>query len=182
MECLRVLAGNHNRDVYGCVAMMPNGRRAVSAGDMGEEYALRVWDTETGECLCVMQGHTSWIWSVSITADGGRAVSGSADNTVRLWDLNTGACLRVLEGHTKGVWSIKVTPDGRRSVSRSMDNSMRVWDLETGACLIAARIPALSTDIAFSSALNRAIAGKSTGEVIQFDLPGITPIAPAEVP
>ena len=40
--------------------------------------------------------------SVSVSPDGRRAVSGSADKTLRVWDLESGACLRTLEGHARG--------------------------------------------------------------------------------
>jgi hypothetical protein len=51
-------------------------------------------------------GHVGGISSVSLSADGKRALSGSADNTVRLWDVETGRALRVLEGHTDSVLSV----------------------------------------------------------------------------
>src|SRR5207248_2532486 len=48
----------------------------------------------------LLTGHTGEVWSLSISADGKRVLTGSADTTLRLWDADTGKCLRVFEGHT----------------------------------------------------------------------------------
>ncbi len=74
------------------------------------------------------------MWAVSVTADGGTAVSGSQDNTLRVWDLLTGTCTATLSGHTRTVNAVSVTADGRTAVSGSYDGSVRVWNLTDGAC------------------------------------------------
>ena len=68
-----------------------------------------------------LEGHTNWVTSVSISADGRRVVSGSDDNTVRVWDAVSGECvLGPLEGHTgEVVTSVSFSADGRRVVSGS---------------------------------------------------------------
>ena len=43
---------------------------------------------------CPVKGHTDWVNSVSISADGKRFVSGSDDKTARIWDVETGAEVR----------------------------------------------------------------------------------------
>lgn len=54
----------------------------------------RAWNTTT---------HTGAVYSVALSLDQRRALSGATDNTVRLWDLQTGQCLYVLKGHTDNV-------------------------------------------------------------------------------
>jgi WD40 repeat protein len=81
----------------------------------------------------VVQGHTSWVYSVAFSPDGKRIVSGSGDNTVRVWDAETGEAVHTpLQGHTRGVSSVAFSPDGKRIVSGSDDYTVRVWDVETG--------------------------------------------------
>ncbi len=65
------------------VAMSGDGRFAVSADDK----TVRVWDVAAERCLHVLEGHTSRVTSVALSADGRRAVSGGRDGTVRVWDL-----------------------------------------------------------------------------------------------
>jgi WD40 repeat protein len=131
----------HTRGVY-TVSVTPDGRRALSAGD---SVFLRVWDLEAGEstvlprptfskllpCTWTYDGHTRSVYSVSVTPDGRRAVSGSGDNTLRVWNLETGQSTTP-RGHTDEVRSVSVTPDGQRAVSGSGDKTVRVWNLETG--------------------------------------------------
>ena len=83
-------------------------------------------------CPRMLVGHTDSVMSVSVMADGRRAVSGSLDRTLRVWDLESGSCLRTLEGHTDSVMCVSVMADGRQVVSGSKDRTLRVWDLETG--------------------------------------------------
>jgi WD40 repeat protein len=76
--------------VVTAVAMQADGSRALSGSDGN---TLRLWDLETGETLCTLEGHSSMVTAVAVLADGRRALSGSYDNTLRLWDLKTGECL-----------------------------------------------------------------------------------------
>ena len=85
--------------------------------------------------LRTLEGHSASVYGVAVTADGKRAVSASADNTLKVWDLETGRALRTLEGHSASVYGVAVTADGKRAVSASWDKTLKVWDLETGRAL-----------------------------------------------
>ena len=83
------------------------------------------------EAKIISLGHTDTVRSVSVSADGQRALSGSEDMTVRVWDVESGRCLRVLEGHTGHVRSVVWGADGRFAFSASANGVMRVWDLSS---------------------------------------------------
>jgi len=87
------------------------------------------------QCPRTLIGHSRWVTSVSVCADGHRAVSGSKDKTLRVWDLETGECLHTLVGHNNDVNCVSVSANNRCAVSGSLDNTLRVWDIETGECL-----------------------------------------------
>jgi WD40 repeat protein len=113
---------------------------AVAAPLLTRHWVARDQYNPKPALLRTLEGHNTSVNSVSVTADGRRAVSGSGDKParvwdLRVWDLETGECLHVLEGHTDKVESVSVTPDGRRAVSGSEDKTLRVWDLESGQCL-----------------------------------------------
>lgn len=42
--------------------------------------------------LMTLEGHTSSIYSLAITSDNSKIVSGSSDKTIRIWDLDGGKC------------------------------------------------------------------------------------------
>jgi WD40 repeat protein len=82
-----------------------------------------------------LEGHTSSIFAVAVTADGQHIVSACSrmhDYTVWVWNLTNGRLERTLEGHTNWVRAVAVTADGRRIVSGSDDCTVRVWNLASG--------------------------------------------------
>src|SRR5262249_38299679 len=90
----------------------------------------------TGAEVLQLKGHEGTVYSVAVTRDGTRIVTGSDDNTARIWDTETGAEILQLKGHEGTVNGVAVTPDGTRIVTGSDDNTARVWDIDTGAELL----------------------------------------------
>ncbi len=78
-----------------------------------------------------LEGHTSYVWSVSFSPDGTTFASGSNDNTVKLWNVATRTNIATLEGHTSAVWSVAFSPDGTTLASGSSDDTMKLWDVAT---------------------------------------------------
>jgi hypothetical protein len=76
------------------------------------------------------EGHTDKVMSVSLSADGRWALSGSCDQTLRLWDISTGQCVRVFDGHRGDVMSVSLSADGRWALSGSDDRTLRLWELD----------------------------------------------------
>jgi WD40 repeat protein len=115
-----------------CVAWSPDGQQALSAS---LDNTLRLWEAQTGKCLCVLEGHTDRVYAVDWSQDGVHAFSGSEDQTVRSWDTRTARCVHVFHGHTDRVWSVALSPDGNYVLSGSEDETVRLWDARTGQCL-----------------------------------------------
>ena len=72
-------------DCVRSAAYSPDGRSIVSASD---DNTVRIWDSNTGECLKVLEGHTNWVRSAAYSPDGRSIVSASDDNTVRIWNIH----------------------------------------------------------------------------------------------
>jgi RNA polymerase sigma factor (sigma-70 family) len=109
---------------------------ALAAGQAAGKEDTPIPAAKVGE-VRRFEGHPDWVYTVALSPDGRRALSGSAseedaDGVVRLWDVATGKELRRLEGHTAGVMSVAFSPDGKRAVSASDDHTVRLWALATG--------------------------------------------------
>jgi WD40 repeat protein len=114
------------------VAVSPDGRR-MAAGNANGDYAVRVWDTGTGQpAFPPMKGHKDNVLSVAFSPDGTKIVSGSADKSLRVWDAEKGQPLgEPFTGHERAVTSVAYSPD-RKIVSGSKDRTIRIWDAGTG--------------------------------------------------
>ena len=53
------------------------------------DATLRVWDVNTGKCLRVLEGHSDYVRTVAVIADG-KVASGGDDCDVRVWRTSDG--------------------------------------------------------------------------------------------
>lgn len=76
-----------------------------------------------------LEGHSSGVLALAISADGKFLASGSSDKTIRLWDLSaaTPRVARMFQGHTEEVTALAFSPDGKTLCSGSKDQSIRFW-------------------------------------------------------
>lgn len=84
------------------------------------------------EPLRRLQAHDNYILKVSISPDGSKLATTSADQTVKLWSMSDFSLLRTLSGHQRWVWDGVFSHDSDFLVTASSDHSLRLWDLESG--------------------------------------------------
>ncbi|KAJ3022699.1 hypothetical protein HKX48_005469 [Thoreauomyces humboldtii] len=94
------------------------------------DYTIRVWNTDTLECIKVLTGHSRCVRGIQM--DDTKIVSGSMDRSLRIWNLKTFQCIRVLEGHAEGVVCLHF--NDKILASGSVDGTIRVWNLGAGCC------------------------------------------------
>lgn len=109
----------------------PDGSILASVGD---DDAIRLWDTATGEELAVLLGHTYGLLEWAFSDDGtllGSAGAGvfSEDLTVRIWDVAHGKELAVFRGHAKSIGCIAFSPDGTLLATGAEDRTVRLWQV-----------------------------------------------------
>lgn len=82
------------------------------------DNTLRVWDTESGQCLHILEGHSSRIWDVSSNDAGTTVASASGDSTVKIWDIKSSkaSCRATLSGHSGDVYTVKYHPTSVRNL------------------------------------------------------------------
>ncbi|KAG2741189.1 WD40 repeat-like protein [Suillus brevipes Sb2] len=72
------------------------------------------------------------VWSIALSPDGKKVVSGSNDGAVRLWDIDTCKVVKKWTGHTERVTFVCWSRDGRRVLSGSWDVTARQLGVERG--------------------------------------------------
>jgi len=65
----------------------PDFRHVISSGSGG---FLTLYRTSDGSKVREFKGHTGDVWTVAISPDGSKVLSGSTDQTIKLWDIETG--------------------------------------------------------------------------------------------
>jgi WD40 repeat protein len=128
------------------VVWSPDGTRIASAGGVGTNSSVHVWNAKNGENIFIYQGHIGSIFgAVAWSPDGTRIASGAFDGTVQVWDAKDGGNTVLYAGHynsyKKGgvVWrgavrAVAWSPDGTRiaSGSGSDDGTAQVWNAKDG--------------------------------------------------
>lgn len=107
----------------GSLAISPDGRTYVTG--INPTASLR--DTQSGQEIYSLAGHTDSVISAAYSKDGKWLVTGSKDNTARVWDVASGKLLVLLAGHSQLVNSVAFSPDGTKVLSGG--NDIRIWSL-----------------------------------------------------
>jgi WD40 repeat protein len=93
-EVIRGLGKQSAESAIENIAFSADGRKlAIASGEI-----VRVWNSDSGEALFDLQGHTKTVWRVAFTPDGRKIVTGSFDNTARIWNAENGKLLVTLAG------------------------------------------------------------------------------------
>ncbi|KAI8915147.1 WD40-repeat-containing domain protein [Powellomyces hirtus] len=146
------------------------GEEGLSILSGSSDNTCRVWDTETGECHAVLEGHTSRIWDVATNKSGSMLASTSGDGTVKLWDHKPGKtqCLSTLEDSCGDVYSVNFHPAGRHVVAGGYDKTVRLYDIERGAVVKQFAGHQLSVSTTIFNPLGNLIVSGSKDNTIKF--------------
>ncbi|KAI9590859.1 WD40-repeat-containing domain protein [Syncephalis fuscata] len=132
------------------------------------DNTLRIWDTETSECLGVLDGHTSRVWDVNTSATGQYVVSASSDRSVRIWDTDKKECVSILDGHDGDVYSACYHPGNSHVLSGGYDKVVRMHDVETGKLVKTFVGHELSTTSVICNPLGNLVITGSKDKTIKF--------------
>ncbi|MBE9066057.1 AAA family ATPase [Leptolyngbya cf. ectocarpi LEGE 11479] len=168
--CIQSLSG-HDSYVHTLCHHPTEPVLACGAGNI-----IYLWNLETGQQMCVLEGHQGQVWKVVLSRDGQRLASTCFDQTVKVWDWRTGHCLLTLQGHSSWVFGADFSPDGQWLATSSIDKTIRVWDISTGECLRTIAIAQdYMPDLAFSPDGNYLVGGGSQGLIMMWTMDANTP-------
>lgn len=118
------------------------------------------------------EAHDAAVWSLDITSDGRRLVTGSADKTVKFWNFiveekkvygTTDKLVPTMSLHhdttlemNDDILSVKISPENKFLAVSLLDSTVKVFYLETMKFFLSLyghKLPVLSIDISFDSKL-----------------------------
>ena len=128
-----------------------DGNTLVSAGgdyaDHEHPSVITVWDVPSGKVKARLKGHEQTIFTLAISPDGRRLVSGGFDKSIRIWDLMHNTLIYTVDGHVdpeKGVASpvrsIAWNPDGESFASAGFDGALKIW-AKNGQAIETVKLP-----------------------------------------
>lgn len=116
------------------VAISRNGK-IIATGS--EDHTTRLWNAKTGKPIQFrmaqgnlpgrLAGHTDSVTAVSVSPDGRRLVTGSADRSAKIWELRSGREILTLREHQGPLTSVEFSPDGRSILTSSRDETAIIW-------------------------------------------------------
>ena len=109
------------------IASDPNGTH-VALGY--EDGSINIIDSESGEILHKLTGHSAEINLITFSQDGKMLTSVSRDDTVKVWDISTGEEMVTLLIQSLGITDVALSPEGDRLYAAASDGTVRVYLLD----------------------------------------------------
>lgn len=106
------------------IAVSLDGQLLASTSEDG---VVCLWDSENGEQVQELEGHSDPVCCLAFSPDGRLLASESSDRTIALWNLEIGDIIRKFEGHNgpRPIVSIPFSPNGQVLASASWGPTIR---------------------------------------------------------
>jgi WD40 repeat protein len=89
-------------DTITCHTFTPDGKYAI----VGSEFAITLFDVESGRRLGFFSGHEGGVWGLSVSPDGRLLLSASKDQSLKLWRVDTRELVATFFFAADGEWVV----------------------------------------------------------------------------
>ena len=115
------------------VCFCPYGKQVASGS---EDKSIKIWDTNTGNCVSTLTGHSKIVTSVAWNKDGSKLATGSWDKTVRIWAVGSAGTFKCQSKLAVDhyVSSVAFSPDGSK-IAAAHSKKISIFDAQTQAKL-----------------------------------------------
>ena len=157
----------HQGRIWSVAVDLQNARIASASDD----HTIRLWNTETGQCLTTLTGHNNWVRTVAFSSQGRFLVSGGDDCTIRVWNTASGFCRRVLESSDAWIRAVEFDPtNSRYLISGGDDQVVRRWDIKEEVSYPLAQHDHRICSVAYSPDGTMVASGSDDTTVILYDV------------
>jgi WD40 repeat protein/uncharacterized caspase-like protein len=108
---------------------------AAGVAGIGREDTVKIWDPVTGQLVRSLLGRNS-AYSIALSNDGSRLISGSSGSSVSLWDVSQAEPLRkfmATSADSRFVPDrVALSPDGRLIAAGGRDSTIKLLNVDTG--------------------------------------------------
>ncbi|GAA5992026.1 hypothetical protein JCM11641_003144 [Rhodosporidiobolus odoratus] len=129
---------------------------------------IRLWSLTSGECIKVLSGHDSFVYSLSVipASHGGGLISGGEDRTVRVWRASDGECEQTIVVPAVSVWTVAALANGDIAAGAS-DGLVRVFTRSEERAAGGEDLAAYEEQVS-----KTAVNSSQIGDLKKSDLPG----------
>eukprot|EP00920_Eleutheroschizon_duboscqi_P036125 GHVT01087354.1.p1 GENE.GHVT01087354.1~~GHVT01087354.1.p1 ORF type:complete len:324 (-),score=32.72 GHVT01087354.1:1010-1981(-) len=126
-ECKYTVVDGQHTDWVSCVRFSPSAKQPLIVS-AGWDKVVKVWNLSDCKLRTDLAGHTSALYTVTISPDGSLCASGGKDGIAMLWDVNEGKHLYSLEASST-INALCFSPCNYW-LCAATDKSIKIWDLE----------------------------------------------------
>lgn len=136
---------------------------------VGSDGLLKLWALPAPARVL---SHPEAVLAATISTDGKRLFTGSADKLLRSWDTTKNAIERQFAGHTGAVTAVATSANGQLLVSGSGDATVRIWNQATAkeSDILGAHGGTV-TALALNAAGNQVLSSSEDGTLKMWQLP-----------
>ncbi|MEM7726734.1 MAG: NB-ARC domain-containing protein [Cyanobacteria bacterium P01_A01_bin.45] len=124
----KILEG-HNDSIWS-IAFNPDSKLIVSGSS---DRSVKIWDSQTGQCLKTLYGHNRPVLSVAFSPDGKTIASCGGHSIIKLWNFETGECYQTIQ--EKASYVIKFNSDSSILASGHTSGIVKLWNTNSGQCI-----------------------------------------------
>ena len=106
------------------VKWSPDASRIAVAGD---DPAIKVFDSATGQLVQSLRGHTFTVRDLAYSPDGARLASAGLDGNILLWDTKSGRLILSFEMGSPAL-GVAWSPDGTKLATLTETGAIKIWD------------------------------------------------------
>lgn len=142
----------------------------AGAADGSRCFKLQAWEVDTGRKACAAEAHHGGVFTLAISPDGRRALTGGGDGLVKLWDAATWQVVRGFQADPSLVNDLAFTPGGQECVVVGGLRVAKLWDLRHGRELKAFPLKERAACLATGGTSPWLVLGMESGNLRLWDL------------